>query len=178
MIRRVSLRVTLSALIVTLAAGLMAGCGKKEEPKQPAAPPAAQAPMPMDGTHLSVPPKQEQQLVVPDAVRGKWSGAKLVVEDREKKAAKEFEVKLNADFQIPGSNLVVKVGDFLPNFVMNGPVLTSLDNQTGNPALKVTIVEGDKELFSGWLFSKYPQIHPFEHPKFGVTLKEGVPGKG
>ena len=171
-------RIALGALIVTLAAGLMAGCGKKEEPKPQAVTPSTEAPAPMGGAHMGVPPKQEQQVVVPDAVKGKWRGVKLVVEDKEKKAAKEYEVKLNTDFQVPGSGLVVKVGDFLPNFVMNGPILTSLDNEAGNPALRVTIVEGGKELFSGWLFSKYPQIHPFENPKFGITLKEGVPNKG
>lgn len=173
--------VVVGTLSLVVAAGLMAGCGKKEEPKPQATQPGAGAPgqPPMQpGAGITVPPKSEQQVVVPDSIKGKWRGARLVIEDKKAKSAKEFEVKLNSDFNVPGSSLVVKVGDFLPNFVMNGPTLTSISNDPGNPALKVTITDGGKEVFSGWLFSKYPQIHPFEHPQFGVTLKEGLPSKG
>jgi hypothetical protein len=36
------------------------------------------------------------------------------------------------------------------------------------------VLEEDKELFKGWLYSKFPAIHPFEHPKYAVMLKNGI----
>ncbi|NOY65603.1 MAG: DUF2155 domain-containing protein, partial [Nitrospirae bacterium] len=34
--------------------------------------------------------------------------------------------------------------------------------------------ENNKEIFNGWLYSKFPDIHPFQHEKFSVTLIEGI----
>jgi len=37
------------------------------------------------------------------------------------------------------------------------------------------VFEEGRKIFSGWLFSKYPDIHPFAHDKYGVRLVEGIP---
>jgi len=119
-------------------------------------------------------PKVEMKIIVPDSVKGKWSGVILIVEDKSSKKKQEFKVNLNSDLKIPNSNLKVAVGDFLPNFKMDGSTITSTSNDPANPAVRVKVYEGEKEVFKGWLYSKFPAIHPFEHPKYGINLKEGI----
>jgi len=119
-------------------------------------------------------PKGEMKIVVPDSVKGKWSGVVLIVEDKSTKKKQEFKVNLNSDLKIPNSNLKVAVGDFFPSFKMDGSTITSASNDPGNPAVRVKVYEGEKEIFKGWLYSKFPAIHPFEHPKYGLGLKEGI----
>ncbi len=120
------------------------------------------------------------QIVVPESVKGKWSAVKIILEDKITKTKKEFEVKLNSDFKIPDSSLKIHVGEFLPDFRMDGLNLTSGSNEPRNPALSIRVFEGGKQIFPapgrqwGWLFAKVPSIHPFEHPKYGITLKEGI----
>jgi len=120
------------------------------------------------------------QVVVPESVKGKWSAARIILEDHISNTKREFEIKLNSDFTIPDSPLKIHIGDFLPDFRMDGLNLTSGSNEPKNPALSIRVFENDKQIFPapgrqwGWLFSKVPSIHPFEHPKYGITLKEGV----
>ena len=120
------------------------------------------------------------QVLVPDSVKGQWSGAMLVIEDKVSKSKKEYKVKLHNDFAVPDTNLKIQVGDFLPDFKMDGQNLTSGSNQPNNPALSIRVLENDQQIFPapgrqwGWLFAKVPSIHPFEHPRYGIILKEGL----
>jgi hypothetical protein len=139
--------------------------------------PGGQQQVPVPGMMM---PRGQSQIIIPDSVRGKWSAAKIIFEDRIAKTKKEYTVKLNSDFSIPNSNLRVTVGEFLPDFKMEGLTMTSMSNQPNNPALSIKVFEGNKQIFPapgrhwGWLFAKMPTIHPFEHPKYGIVLKEGI----
>lgn len=142
-------------------------------PMQPAPQVPMQRPMTMG----------ETKVIVPDSVKGKWSAVKLVVEDKVKKESKEYTINLNSDFKVPDSNLKIHVGDFLPDFKMSGLTLTSASNEPKNPAVALRVFEGNKQIFPvqgkkwGWLFSKMPSIHPLNHPKYMIILKEGIPKK-
>lgn len=148
-------------------------------PQMPQMPmqPAPQAPMQRPMT------MGETKVIVPDSVKGKWSAVKLVVEDKVKKESKEYTINLNSDFKVPDSNLKIHVGDFLPDFKMSGLTLTSASNEPKNPAVALRVFEGNKQIFPvqgkkwGWLFSKMPSIHPLNHPKYMIILKEGIPKK-
>jgi hypothetical protein len=83
--------------------------------------------------------------------------------------------KLGTDLQIAGSTLTVHVGEFLPALQVGGNEVTSVSNDPVNPAVFVTILDGGHEVFKGWLFAKFPEMQPFEHPKYRITLIEGVP---
>jgi len=175
-------------LISLMMAGMIAGCKKGEEhpvtnmpPQMPAVPLGQapgqmplQAPMPPHGDAASMAPKVERTIVVPDEVKGKWSKIVLHVMDKGSNKSGEYTVKLKSEFTIPNTDLKIKVGDFLPDFIINGNTLTSASNQPNNQAVKVEVFEGGKSIFTGWLFVKYPTMHPFEHPKYAITLKEGV----
>lgn len=140
--------------------------------------PSPQAPMPMTV------PMGQTKVVVPDSVKGKWSAVKIIVEDKITKESREYTVNLDSDFKIPNSNLKVHVGDFLPDFKMDGFTLTSASNDPSNPAVGIRVWEGDKQIFPtpgknwGWLFSKMPSVHPLKHSRYSIVLKEGVPKKG
>jgi hypothetical protein len=127
-------------------------------------------------------PKGETKLVVPESLKGKWSAVKIVVTDKGTQKSDEYTVKLNSEFKIPSSNLKIAVGDFLPDFRMEGTTVTSASDEPKNPAVGVKIFEADKQIFPapgkkwGWLYAK-PElrgIHPFEHPKYSIFLKEAV----
>ncbi|MDP2277153.1 MAG: hypothetical protein Q8K51_02915 [Nitrospirota bacterium] len=176
--------VALSILLVVAFA-----CKKKEQqpvPKAPAMPPAmGVGVLPQEQTA----PQGRQmmsggkvQVVVPDNIKGKWSSVKLLIEDKEAKKAQEYTVKLNSEWKIPGSNLNLTVGDFLPNFTMDGDKITSGSGELNNPALGIKVTEGGKQIFPapgkqwGWLWSRkeLQSMHPFEHSKYNIMLKEPV----
>lgn len=187
-------------IIVSLLLAFSIGACKKKETEKP----IPQVPMqPVPQGPMQLPPQMPQmpmqsapqapmqrpmtmgetKVIVPDSVKGKWSAVKLVVEDKVKKESKEYTINLNSDFKVPDSNLKIHVGDFLPDFKMSGLTLTSASNEPKNPAVALRVFEGNNQIFPvegkkwGWLFSKMPSVHPLNHPKYSIILKEGIPKK-
>ncbi len=156
--------------------------GQMPQTQIPTMPPGQmpQGQMPGGQGMMPMMPQGQTHIIVPPSVKGKWSGAVIVVTDKMANTKQEYTVKLNSDFNIPNSNLKIHVGDFLPDFRMNGLDLTSASNQPMNPALSIRVYENNKQIFPGqgrqwgWLFAKVPTVHAFEHQKYGITLKEGV----
>lgn len=153
------------------------GCQKSEEDK-----PITQGVQPQQfagqqqQSPHALPPirKGETEVVVPDSVKGQWSAVTITVEDKAAGTEKDVTIKLGEEYVIPGSELKVKVGEFLPDFRMKENIITSNSAEPNNPAVRVTVFEGQEEIFNGWLYSKFPAIHPFQHSKIGLLLKEGV----
>ena len=113
---------------------------------------------------------------VPDSVKGKWQAVKLKIEVKNGASAPQIvTVKLGGDLAIPGSALRLRVDDFLPALQVKDSEITSASNEPSNPAVLVTIWDGDKETFRGWLFGKFPDMQPFEHQTHRITLVEGIP---
>jgi hypothetical protein len=118
-------------------------------------------------------PKVARQVVVSEAVKKGWKG--VVVQVTEKGgASKDYQVAIHGKLDIPGSSLTVQVEEFLPDFKMTPQGITSVSNEPKNPAVKVVVVEGGKPVFKGWLFKMFPDAHPFQHPKYHLSLKNGV----
>ena len=159
----------LLAVFMGLAIIVAFGACKKEAEEQ-----KAQSPhVPPAGPGVMM-PKGETQIVVPDNVKGRWNAVVLTLEDRGKNTKEDLTIKLGESYAIPDSAVTISVGDFLPDFRMDGLTITSASDLPNNPAVQVTVNDGDKEVFKGWLYSKFPTIHPFQHEKYGLTLKEGV----
>ena len=113
---------------------------------------------------------------VPDSVKGKWQAVKLKVEVKNGASAPRIvTVNLGGDLVIPGSALRLRVEDFLPALQVKDSEITSASNEPSNPAALVTIRDGDKEMFRGWLFGKFPDMQPFDHQTYRITLVEGIP---
>jgi hypothetical protein len=121
-----------------------------------------------------VPDLSNAQIVVPAMVKGKWKAVKLMVEDKKTNQLSEHTVNLGEEWGLPDSNIKVRVGEFLPDLIIQGTVFTSVTNELKNPAVRVTISENGQELFKGWLFSLFPTMHPFQHERFAITLKDVV----
>ncbi len=169
----------LVALLVTI--GLAAtGCKKKETP--PPMPPQGAGPgQPPPGMGQGGAPHGdmgsaggEKKVVVPEDVKKAWTGAKIEVEFKQKKSKKTFNVDLNSTFKVPDSDLTLKVGEFLPHFAMNGDSITSNSTKLENPALRVEIMQGGNGVFKGWLFGKFPAVHPFQDNTYGVIMLEPI----
>jgi hypothetical protein len=157
----------LTAIAIIPIAFLFACGGEKQQPEKSTAPQGGQA----------IPSIGKPVVEVPAAVKGKWKGVVLVIEDKEKKDSKEHPVNIGEKFKVPGSDLTVMVKEFFPSFVMQGSSITSASNEPNNPAAQVVVAEGGSEIFNGWLFAKFPTTHAFSHPKFAIILKEGIAKK-
>jgi hypothetical protein len=155
---------------------LAVACQKKEAPAPPPPPPSTQG-QGMSGSAPVDIPKIEGGgvTIIPDMVKGKWKAVVLAVEDKTQKQAKDYTVDLGKTITIPESGLVVQVVDFLPDLKIENSTFTSVSNEMNNPAVRIVVKEGDKEIFKGWLFSLFPTIHPFQHQRYGITLKDAVP---
>ncbi len=162
--KRNSLKVLL--VVLSIGAVLAGGCKKKEQA------PEGQAPMPM--TPAVVMPKGQTKIVVPENVKATWKAVKIEILDKKTNKAQEVTLNLNSEYKIPNSNLTLKIGDFLPDFRMDGLTITSASNEPRNPAVHIRVYEGDKEIFKGWLYEKFPTIHPFQHDRYKLTLLEGI----
>jgi len=149
------------------------GCKKKEErPQLPAGHPPMDGGMPPAGMQNM--PKMDRKVVVSKDVKAKWMGVKLAVENKAAKSTKEFTVNVGSELAIPNTKLKVKVLAFLPDFKMTDTEFISSSNKPNMPAAQVVVSENGKELWSNWLFSLQPGIHPFQHDTVGIVLVGGV----
>jgi hypothetical protein len=163
-------KVTLVTLSIIYLIGLNA-CTKKEQPQPP--PPQQQSMMPAHGD-IEMPASEDMKVIIPDAIKGKWKGVILTVIDKQTANGKDYNIPIGGKVAISGSNIEVQAGDFLPDLKIEGNIYSSDSTQLLNPAIHVEIKEGGKELFKGWLFQKFPSVHPFKHERFSITLKEPV----
>ncbi|NOZ69571.1 MAG: DUF2155 domain-containing protein [Deferribacteres bacterium] len=171
-------------LIISITAVVFSfgACKEKEEPaprktESPAYGMKAPASMPVHG---SMDKKTEMQVIVPPEVKGRWTEVKFSVEDKKENTSQEFTVAIGDEFKIPGSDLTIKTGPFLPDFKMSGQIITSASNDPKNPAIGVAIYERDKKIFPqsgrkwGWLYINFPTIHSFQHERYALTFVEAI----
>ncbi len=167
------------ALLVTVLFALTmaeAACKKKEPPPPPPGQGMPGQGMPGEGgaPHGMMGGGPEKKVVVPDSVKGQWKAVKIEVDYKKGKGKKAFTVPLNSEFKIPDTDMTLKVGEFLPHFAMTADSITSNSNNLENPAVGVDMMQGGKNIFHGWLFSKFPDIHQFQNDAIGLKLIEPV----
>jgi hypothetical protein len=124
-------------------------------------------------------PAVPTRLEVPDAVKQAYSGVALTWRDATKGQEGKLEVPFGASVELPGSGLSVAADVYLPAFTMSADVITSTGVEEQNPAARIRVGEGGKEVFGGWIFKRFPDVHPFTHPRFSLRLVGGIrtPGK-
>jgi hypothetical protein len=124
--------------------------------------------------HAGAAPRIPDRLDVPDAVKQAYSGVSLVWRDATTGKTGALEVPLGGSAELPGSGLTVTADVFLPAFTMSAEAITSSGIEPENPAARIRVSEGGKEIFSGWIFKRFPDVHPFTHPRFSLRLDGGV----
>jgi hypothetical protein len=159
MSRHACLTVTVAVLLA-----LLLGC-QQEQPVAPVKESGENAP----------PARREARVVVPDEVQGRWQAVKIAILDKDNNKEEIYTIAIGMELEVPSSGLALKVETFLPAFIMDGIILTSVSNETRNPAVQVEISEGGKKVFRGWLFSLYPGTHAFQHPRYSFTLVDFLP---
>ena len=146
-------------------------CTKKEQ-AQPS-PHEQQAMMPAH-RDIQMPSLEQMKIVIPNEIKGKWKGVILTVMDKQTMNGRDYNVPIGDKFSISGSNIEVQTGAFLPDLQITDNVYSTASGELNNPAIQVEVKEGGKEILKGWLFKKYPTVHPFKHERFSITLKEPV----
>jgi len=115
------------------------------------------------------------QLVVPPEVAQAWSGIRLGWKDKQSGKGGTVDVPMGEASPLPDPSIVVRADAFLPAFTMGGGAITSEGVEAQNPAARITVFEKGKEIFAGWIFTRFPEVHPFTHPRFQLRLEGGVP---
>ncbi len=170
-----------TAIAIAMILVSFSACKKKGE-ESISEPPLRKGPI-LDAP-LTTPGHQRDQriqfeVVVPEEVKNKWSAVKLLVEDKKLSKTQEFTVNLGDELKIPDSKITVKVEHFFPDFKMSGQIITSASNKPNNPSAGIVVFEAGKQIFPesgkvGWIYEKFPTVHPFQHKRFGLILKGGV----
>lgn len=111
---------------------------------------------------------------VSDEILSSWKAIRVEVVDLMSAEATRHIVDIGSEEEIGDSGLKVKALNFLPAFQMNVPIITSRSNALENPAAQIEVYEGGVQVFKGWLFTLYPTTHAFTHPKYSITLVEGI----
>jgi hypothetical protein len=57
---------------------------------------------------------------------------------------------------------------------MSADAISSTGTEEENPAARIAVLEKGQEIFAGWVFTRFPDVHPFEHPRFSLQLAGGV----
>ncbi|HYK41826.1 MAG TPA: hypothetical protein VE007_05500 [Thermoanaerobaculia bacterium] len=119
-------------------------------------------------------PKVPTRLEVPPEVVKAWSGIRLKWKDSSKGKEGTLDVPLGGSAPLPDSDLQVRADVFLPAFTMTGDAITSSSIEPENPAARIAVVEKGNPVFEGWVFTRFPDVHPFQHPRFSLRLEGGV----
>lgn len=158
------------AISVAAISLIIAGCGKKKE-EEAALSPHETGEIPLEQSYTMPGPAE---VVIPDDVKASWSAIKIELADIESGTKEVITIGIGKEVEVEGTGLKVKAVSFLPAFQMDGPIITSRSNEPENPAAQIEVYEGDNQLFKGWLFILYPTTHAFTHPKYSITLLEGI----
>ncbi|HKD12190.1 MAG TPA: hypothetical protein VKE50_08945 [Thermoanaerobaculia bacterium] len=118
------------------------------------------------------------QLNVPPEVLKAYSGIQLHWRDATSGNEGTLEVPLQGTAKVPDSDLQVRADVFLPAFTMTAESITSTGVDPSNPAARIAVIQKGQEIFTGWIFTRFPDVHPFQHPRFALRLEGGVARKG
>lgn len=169
-------RIFIVAAGVILILGL-ASCEMPDFPAAPVQPPASET---SSAPEESEPVREVTiKTIIPESVRERWGSVELQLTNRETGKVKTLTIATGTNHYLPETDIRISVSDFLPDYRMDGLTITSRSNKALNPAVNISVYEGEKKLFNGWIFSAHPSINRLQHDKYGLKLLKGIrrPGK-
>lgn len=116
--------------------------------------------------------ERSHAVVVPEVVEQTWKSVTIEITDKESNSQQQAVIEIGGSYTIPESTIRITVPHFLPDFAMNSFGMTSKSNEPENPAIKFEVFDGEERLFSGWLFSKFPDVHTFNHDRYSFNLTD------
>ncbi len=123
-------------------------------------------------------PEVPNRLEVPPEVQQAYTGIRISWKDKSNGQTGVIEIPLGGGTPLPDPSLVVRADVYLPAFTMGGGAITSQGVEEQNPAARITVFDKGKEIFAGWIFNRFPDVHPFDNPKYQLRLEGGIPKKG
>jgi len=111
---------------------------------------------------------------VPEDVKRTWKKVVLSIHNIKTKKQGSVILPIGQKTEVAGTPFEIEVLYFLPNFTMGGSLITTKDNEQKNPAAKVKIYQKDSMIWTGWLFQKFPKVHPFTHVDYRIFLVKGL----
>jgi hypothetical protein len=118
------------------------------------------------------------RLDVPPEVAAAYSGVKIHWTDKVAGTSGVIDVPLGGTSPLPDPSFVVGADVFLPAFTMGNGAITSQGVDPQNPAARISVAQNGKEIFGGWIFTRFPDVHPFTNPRYELKLEGGVPKAG
>jgi hypothetical protein len=158
--------------IFLVAATVLYGCRERGRPDPNIRMAISHAPSAAAG---DAPPRGvPTRLVVPPEVEARYQAIRLEWKDSASGNGGWLDVPIGGSAKVPGTALEVRADVFLPAFSMTEEVITSNGVEQENPAARIEVVEDGKGIFAGWIFTRFPDVHPFTHPRVTLRLEGGV----
>lgn len=118
--------------------------------------------------------KVPTRLEIPPEVQSAYVGIRLSWKDSSNGEQGLLDVPLGGTAKLPGSALEVRGDVYLPAFSMSQDAITSSGIEEQNPAARIGVSESGNEIFAGWVFSRFPDVHPFQHKRYALKLVGGI----
>lgn len=170
------LTLSLAAACIVTGAGATVGCRERGHP-DPNVRMAVSHDRETDRGEAELGESAPTRLVVPPDVTAAYSAIQLGWRDAQSGKEGVLDVPIGGRAILPGSPLEVRADVFLPAFTMSSDAITSTGIGQENPAARIAVLDGGREIFAGWIFTRFPDVHPFQHPRFSLRLAGGVARK-
>lgn len=115
------------------------------------------------------------EITLDPALAAAWNGVRIKVQALDGGEPAIVDVPLGEETVLADSGLHLTATTFLPDMTMDESGIGSASPEPNNPAVQVVIREQGQDDYAGWLFAAMPEIHPFPHDRYSVTLVEGLP---
>jgi len=158
---------SVKSLSLLFAASLLLACGERAEVVE-----LGPVTMPVGHEVQASPepqPEGPRQVVIPEALQGKYAMAMLALQMPGMAGATDIELPLNGVAQETGYGTLL-VRDYLPAFMISGNTITTEGGEEKNPAVWAEWQRDGQILFSGWLFRDYPGLNPLTLPEHTLTF--------
>lgn len=100
----------------------------------------------------------------------KYSGIKIMVSNKKDGSKMEVSIPFSRKTPIGNSGLEITASSYFTSFTMVDGGVRNMSMDENNPAAKVMVADNGSQIFDGWLFQEYPDMHPFEHPTWKIVL--------
>ncbi|MBN2233295.1 MAG: hypothetical protein JW781_10840 [Deltaproteobacteria bacterium] len=114
--------------------------------------------------------QRSHAVIVPAAVEETWKRVIIEVLDKKGENTSRQTVDITGGVALADSGIELRILHFLPDFVMNSFGMTSKSNEPENPAVKFSLAEKGEEIYTGWLFANFPDVHTLQHERFAFKL--------
>jgi hypothetical protein len=163
-----------AAILAVGVAPCLAGCGKGEpEGKAPALAPAVDAARPAAKAPEAA---KAERAVLDEEVRKRWKAVELIVHEKAPGGiSRKVQVAIGAEVAVEGLPLVIRALGFVPDFAMGTDSVATKSMEAVNPAVKIQVLDSGREIFKGWAFRDYPDMHSFEDPRYTIMLTRAIP---